>query len=360
MRFSAFPIPKIALSQPGGGQGPWASFVWSSANLLNSSTMLSIRHPMPKQSHYASIFCIALCEYQQAMTSQTKAKDKDQFVVRLPDGMRDQIAEAAKRSNRSMNAEIVARLEETFLSSVSARYKWALAQINDVAKAKISVSKVAEAVSEETAEQLERVFGGIAYPSFDLSNRVASYLNVRPEWLKHGEGHPFEVHQISSYGTELADMLVKQDPQKIAFIRSMAREGNVAIVTSHDGFVSKIFNTTLNLSEVVGGSGEFDQASFSNTCRKLSLNQAPIGTSGYLLDPENFVQLAHGDLNPLLAVKQARSSSWFSDWWQPSSFEKQENDHGYWPGYQDLCKRVFHTVEHFDSLRNERDKILSG
>lgn len=40
----------------------------------------------------------------------------DQFNLRLPDGMRDRIAEAAKASGRSMNAEIVARLESSFTS----------------------------------------------------------------------------------------------------------------------------------------------------------------------------------------------------------------------------------------------------
>lgn len=38
----------------------------------------------------------------------------EQFVVRFPDGMRGRIAEAAKANNRSMNAEIVARLERSF------------------------------------------------------------------------------------------------------------------------------------------------------------------------------------------------------------------------------------------------------
>jgi len=36
---------------------------------------------------------------------------QDKFVVRFPDGLRDQIADAAKASGRSMNAEIVTRLE---------------------------------------------------------------------------------------------------------------------------------------------------------------------------------------------------------------------------------------------------------
>lgn len=38
----------------------------------------------------------------------------ERFQVRLPDGMRDRIAEAAKANNRSMNAEIVARLLGSF------------------------------------------------------------------------------------------------------------------------------------------------------------------------------------------------------------------------------------------------------
>lgn len=38
----------------------------------------------------------------------------DKFIVRLPDGMRDRIAAAARENNRTMNAEVVARLEASF------------------------------------------------------------------------------------------------------------------------------------------------------------------------------------------------------------------------------------------------------
>lgn len=38
----------------------------------------------------------------------------DQFVVRFPDGMRDKISDLAKQNGRSMNAEIIARLEQSF------------------------------------------------------------------------------------------------------------------------------------------------------------------------------------------------------------------------------------------------------
>lgn len=42
------------------------------------------------------------------------SRTAEQFVVRFPDGMRDRIAAEAKQNNRSMNAEIVARLSDSF------------------------------------------------------------------------------------------------------------------------------------------------------------------------------------------------------------------------------------------------------
>lgn len=43
-------------------------------------------------------------------------RDSDKFMLRLPDGMRSRIAEAAKANGRSMNAEIVHCLERFFPS----------------------------------------------------------------------------------------------------------------------------------------------------------------------------------------------------------------------------------------------------
>ena len=45
------------------------------------------------------------------MTNNAVWRGSDQVKLRLPDGMRDQLKEAAKENNRSLNAEIIARLE---------------------------------------------------------------------------------------------------------------------------------------------------------------------------------------------------------------------------------------------------------
>jgi len=41
------------------------------------------------------------------------SRTADKFVVRLPNGMRDRIAEVARTQHRSMNSEIIARLENS-------------------------------------------------------------------------------------------------------------------------------------------------------------------------------------------------------------------------------------------------------
>jgi len=49
---------------------------------------------------------------KQALYSSRTA---DKFVVRLPDGMRERIADVARNHHRSMNSEIIARLEQSLL-----------------------------------------------------------------------------------------------------------------------------------------------------------------------------------------------------------------------------------------------------
>ncbi|RVI90796.1 Arc family DNA-binding protein [Sinorhizobium medicae] len=48
------------------------------------------------------------------MATRKPGRGSDQFPLRLPEGMRDQIAVAAEQNGRSMNAEIITRLEESF------------------------------------------------------------------------------------------------------------------------------------------------------------------------------------------------------------------------------------------------------
>ncbi|HEJ7098702.1 TPA: Arc family DNA-binding protein [Serratia marcescens] len=50
--------------------------------------------------------------------AEKQVKDYDKFNLRFPDGMRDAIAERAKRNGRSMNAEIIQILQEAITHEV--------------------------------------------------------------------------------------------------------------------------------------------------------------------------------------------------------------------------------------------------
>lgn len=67
---------------------------------------------MRNMNHGGSIVSTTVVHHHSRMS-----RTDPQLKVRLPDGMRDRIAEAAKANNRSMNAEIVARLEASFQPS---------------------------------------------------------------------------------------------------------------------------------------------------------------------------------------------------------------------------------------------------
>jgi hypothetical protein len=47
------------------------------------------------------------------MTEEKPVRERDKFMLRLPDGMREQIASEAKNNGRSMNTEIVVRLRNS-------------------------------------------------------------------------------------------------------------------------------------------------------------------------------------------------------------------------------------------------------
>lgn len=95
------------------------------------------------------------------MTEESRypSEAADRFQVRLPDGMRDRIKAAAAANNRSMNAEIVATLEEKYPPP----------------KFSPALSKLAETMVAAVAEVVER--GG---QSSDITEVVKDIVSV---WL---------------------------------------------------------------------------------------------------------------------------------------------------------------------------------
>lgn len=87
------------------------------------------------------------------MTTKSPSRSAEQFVVRFPDGMRDKIAEAAKAAGRSMNAEIVQRLEHTLSephtdTRVAAKHRYLVATL-DLSHAAKFISSALRSLPED-------------------------------------------------------------------------------------------------------------------------------------------------------------------------------------------------------------------
>jgi hypothetical protein len=78
------------------------------------------------------------------------SQTQDKFIVRLPDGMRDQISAAAKANKRTMTAEIVSRLERSFQEE-------RLLKIEGTAEAafELATDLAVEAYDERIAKRLD-------------------------------------------------------------------------------------------------------------------------------------------------------------------------------------------------------------
>ncbi len=99
---------------------------WDCRFLLNISstrchrdTMYERRPAVNQRSHRDTIYSVSPCYYQGRMTDKATGRDSDKFMLRLPDGMRDRLSEEARANKRSINAEIISRIEESFSLSSS-------------------------------------------------------------------------------------------------------------------------------------------------------------------------------------------------------------------------------------------------
>ena len=98
----------------------------------------------------------------------TSSRDADKFVVRLPDGMRERISEVSRSNHRSMNSEIIKRLERT---------------LQEDAMGILNVEHV-EQLSKRCKELEERLEAMQNEPSASLLKRALEQVTRRCEELE--------------------------------------------------------------------------------------------------------------------------------------------------------------------------------
>lgn len=87
------------------------------------------------------------------MVQESPSRKLDQYIVRFPAGMRDRLKDEAAANNRSLNAEIIARLERT-LDPDQAVHPVALAVTEEI------VERVVRKIREEERGSASQRKGG--------------------------------------------------------------------------------------------------------------------------------------------------------------------------------------------------------
>jgi len=112
------------------------------------------------------------------VTSNT-GRESDKFMLRFPDGMRERVAEAAKTNGRSMNAEIIQRLEHSF--TPWEERPWEERMVTDIDRAML-----ATLTEKERNALLDRVKGsGGAETINRMPNNIKLPENFHRSWAGH-------------------------------------------------------------------------------------------------------------------------------------------------------------------------------
>ena len=78
----------------------------------------------------------------------------DKFMLRMPDGMRDRLKAAAKENGRSMNAEIIARLERSFFTPAEIKERLQTAD-EIISQAELNLANMQKRNRDNEALQLQ-------------------------------------------------------------------------------------------------------------------------------------------------------------------------------------------------------------
>lgn len=144
------------------------------------------------------------------MTADRIPQAADKYIVRFPDGMRDRIAEAAKQNNRSMNAEVVARLQASFDPAPSADGSAA----QELAASREQTIKSMAHLQRSLCESVLRLFATL--PPREQSDRGFREVVGMAEGLLEGT-------EASDYLLAKAD-LMEVNPALAAFLEATAAE----------------------------------------------------------------------------------------------------------------------------------------
>ncbi|KSV72922.1 hypothetical protein N182_28760 [Sinorhizobium sp. GL2] len=188
-------------------------------------------------------------------------------MIRLPDGMRDGLKEAAERNGRSMNAEIVARLEaydmiqwrmselmeeKEKLTAQLEEQRSVSAQLQRLLSENFEDAKTREDNDREASEAIEKRFNELKQQTDYLENLKTELLVLS----KERDGLKSEAEDMVRQQSEAIKMLVESNRTATTVLRDLANRSDPEMTGTPltPELFDKLFNQLVKVEEKLGKS----------------------------------------------------------------------------------------------------------
>ncbi|MEB3767281.1 Arc family DNA-binding protein [Acinetobacter sp. MD2] len=284
-----------------------------------------------------------------------------QLKIRLPSDLKQKIEEVASQEKRSMNAEIVDRLEKSFhfftpdeanpknlklahyqiidrKVEVAERLAHSLNLINSFKMNVVRYSHIARMCGYENAEVFLNWLQAKQEPSFTELEKIAAYLYVNPDWLIHGDGHPIpsskwqienNVDSNINFLFSYIDLISKQETeaQRIIFVRNISEKGDLLIIKVLEEWRVEVLTTNIHVSTRNGVGGQNMLESFARVCEQLYKSTKYLTkTESYLINNELFEKILMREEHPLALLKEEHISIWWEAFWDATDSNNVRHD----------------------------------
>lgn len=326
-------------------------------------------------------------------------KKKDiQFNLRIPEDLKLKIDEAAKINQRSINAETMSRLYDSFVMDNNIHLEAAkvienflqartptqrkkdvaerlIFLFNEIKKSKffneLTIAELAYKIDENSADSAESWFKAEMEPTFNQLEKIADFLSANSNWLLFGKEKPFKVESFRFDEDLDKDLkwLLTPNPKKaflkdhsvqeVKLLRSLNAEGSLLIAKLYSNHYLECFHTPYHISEVNGVGGYNSLlylCLFFKTLKKYHGSLRHPSIYSFVISEELTNQIWSEEVHPLPLIDQLHQIPWMDD--LADKLPERSLDEFYWQGFDLLRSRLmkhFSEKEYIQKIWNDSE-----
>ncbi len=326
-------------------------------------------------------------------------KKKDiQFNLRIPEDLKLKIDEAAKINQRSINAETMSRLYDSFVmdnnihleaakvienflqARTPTQRKKDVAErltflFNQIKKSKyfdqLTIAELAYKIDENSADSAESWFRAEMEPTFNQLERIADFLSANSNWLLFGKERPFKVEsfRFNEYLDKDLKWLLTPNPEKtflkdqsvkeVKFLRSLNTDGSLLIAKLYSNHYLECFHTPYHISEV-NGFGGYNSLLYLclifHTLKKYHGSHNYPNVYSFVISEEITEKIWSQEVHPLPLIDQLHQTPWMDD--LADKLPERSMDEFYWQGFDLLRSRLikdFNEKEYIQKILHDSE-----